>query len=213
MNAQILVATLLIGLGLSHPASAQLGGRSADEWIRTLESATRVNSLRIPEVIDALKIAPGQVVADIGAGSGLFTLPMALKVKPGGTVYAVDIDQALLDHIRDVATEQGLVNIQGVLGLPDDPAMPANVDLALIADVLHHIEHRPQYLKALAAYLKPGGRIAIVDFRPPQSPHRTDPALVVSEDETTVWMAAAGLKVVETIAMFSDKWFVVYGRQ
>ncbi len=210
MNTKVIVAALLIGVGLTPCASAQLGGRPADEWIKTLESPTRIASLKIPEVIAALKIAPGQVVADVGAGTGLFALPMALKVKPGGTVYAVDIDKALVDHIGDKATEQGLINVQGVVGTPDDPGMPSNVDLALIADVLHHIERRPEYLKTLAEYLNPGGRIAIVEFKPAQSPHRTDPALVVSEEQTRVWMEAAGLRVVEQIALFEDKWFVIY---
>ena len=81
----------------------------------------------------------------------------------------------------------------------------------MINDVLHHIEKRAEYLKQLAAYLNPGGRIAIVEFTPDQSPHKADPSLVVSEEQTTAWMTAAGLKVVERVNLYTDKWFVIYG--
>ena len=74
-----------------------------------------------------------------------------LAVRPGGIVYAVDIDQALLDHIAEAATEQGVGNVQTVLGEYDNPDLPAEVDLAFINEVLHHIEHRAEYLKNLAA--------------------------------------------------------------
>jgi ubiquinone/menaquinone biosynthesis C-methylase UbiE len=197
-------------IGGVRPSSAQLAGRSAEEWIKTLETPTRIASLKISDTIEALKLKPGQTIGDIGAGTGLFTLPMALKVKPGGTVYGVDIDKELVDYISEKATEQGMTNVQGVLGAADDPNMPGNVDLALINDVLHHIEKRAEYLKQLAAYLNPGGRIAVIEFKPEQSPHKTEPALVVSEEQTTTWMAAAGLKPVERLNLFTDKYFVIY---
>jgi ubiquinone/menaquinone biosynthesis C-methylase UbiE len=197
--------------GTTPPAFAQLASRPADEWIRTLESKSRLDGLKVPETVAALKLKPGQIVADIGAGSGLYTIPLAMAVKPGGTVYAVDIDKELVHYVTERATEQGIVNVQGAVGTPDDPNMPVNVDVALINDVLHHIEKRAEYLKQLAAYLNPGGRIAVVDFKPDQSPHKADPSLVVSEEQTTEWMTAAGLKVLEKINLYADKWFVIYG--
>ena len=206
------VTAFLVSLGLAHPALAQLASRPAEEWIKTLEAPARVDSLKIPEVIAALKITPGQIVADIGAGTGLFSLPMALKVKPGGEVYAVDLDKALVDYITEKATEQGLINVHGVVGQPTDPAMPVNVNLALICDVLHHVEDRAGYLKMLAEYLQPGGRIAVIDFGPDQSPHKSDPALVVSEAQADAWMAAAGLTPIEHVSLFTDKWFVIYAK-
>jgi ubiquinone/menaquinone biosynthesis C-methylase UbiE len=207
-----IAATLWLGVGFVGTASAQLAGRSAEEWIRTLETPTRVVSLKVPETIAALKLKPGQVVADIGAGSGVFSLPLARAVKPGGSVYAVDIDKELVDHVTEAATEQGLTNVQGVVGQATDPGMPDNVDMAFINDVLHHIENRALYLKNLAEYLKPGGRIAVIEFTPEQSPHKADPTLVVSEAQTNEWMAAAGLKQVEKVNLFTDKYFVIYGK-
>jgi ubiquinone/menaquinone biosynthesis C-methylase UbiE len=153
------------------------------------------------------------MVADIGAGTGIFTTRFASAVRPGGKDYAVDVDQKLLDHIEEVATEQGMVNVLPVLGEFDDPALPDDIDLAFINDVLHHIEHRELYLKNLAAYLKPMGRVAIIEFKPGQGGHVNQPELQVSQEQATAWMAAAGLKPVEEFKdLFPDRWFVIYAK-
>jgi ubiquinone/menaquinone biosynthesis C-methylase UbiE len=204
----VTLSALLVG----RPAFAQLGSRPAEEWIRTLDAPDRVTGLKVPEVLAALKIKAGQVIADIGAGSGVFSLPIGRAVRPGGTVYAVDIDKELLDHIEMEATEQGMVNVKPILGGPSDPLLPVDVDLAFINDVLHHIEDRAGYLATLALYLKPGGRIAIIDFRPDQSPHKDDPTMIVSEEQATAWLEPAGLKPVEHINLYPDRWFVVYAK-
>jgi ubiquinone/menaquinone biosynthesis C-methylase UbiE len=212
-NALARLAALLLMLGLSHPAAGQLASRPADEWIRTLETPSRLESLKIYETLAALKVKPGQVVADIGAGTGVFTIPLAQATKPGGTVYAEDIDQALLDVISEKATEQGMLNVQAVLGEFGDPDLPADIDLAFINDVLHHIKDRAGYLKTLATYLKPGGRIAIIELIPGQGGHKGEPELQVSQEQATTWMADAGLKPVDQIKLFTDRWFVIYGKQ
>jgi ubiquinone/menaquinone biosynthesis C-methylase UbiE len=211
------LATLFVGcvlaVGLTAPAAAQLGSRSAEEWIKTLESPARVAGLKIPETLAALKIKPGQLVADIGAGTGVFTFPFVQSVRPGGKVYAVDVEQGLLDHITEKATEQGMSNyVNAVLGEFTDPGLPENIDLAFINDVLHHIEDRPGYLKSLAGYLKPGGRIAVIDFRTNMGGHRNQPELQTPQELATKWMAAVGLKPLEEINLFEDKWFVIYGK-
>jgi ubiquinone/menaquinone biosynthesis C-methylase UbiE len=211
------LVTLLVGcvlaVGLARPAAAQLASRSAEEWIKTLESPNRVAGLKIPETLAALKIKPGQIVADIGAGTGIFSFAFVPSVKPGGKVYAVDVEQGLLDHIEEKATEQGMSNfVRVVHGEFTDPGLPENVDLAFINDVLHHIENRPEYLKNLAAYLKPGGRIAVIDFRTNMGGHRNQPELQTPQEDATRWMAALGLKPLEEINIFEDKWFVIYGK-
>ena len=209
----LLRAAVLASLTLAAvPARAQLAPRTAEEWINTLETASRLNSLKITETIAALKLKPGQMVADIGAGSGVFSRRLANVVKPGGWVYAVDIDKELLDHISESATEEGIGNIQTVLGEYDDPNLPDNVDLAFINDVLHHIEHRDVYLKNLAKYLNPGGRVALIEFKPGQGGHANDPSLQISQEQATGWMTAAGLKQLETVDLFPDKYFVIYGK-
>ncbi|HZR21552.1 MAG TPA: methyltransferase domain-containing protein [Verrucomicrobiae bacterium] len=206
----LMVASALV---LPQPAAAQLASKSAQEWIKTLESSNRVERLKIDETIAQLKIKPGEVIADIGAGSGLYSLPLAKAASPGGMVYAVDIEQGLLDHIATRAKELQLTNLQMVLGKFADPNLPStNVDLAFINDVLHHIEDRAGYLKSLARYLKPTGRVVIIDFYPELGPHKNDPSLQVTKNQAASWMAAIGFKPVEQFSLFKDKWFVVYSR-
>ena len=82
----------------------------------------------------------------------------------------------------------------------------------MINDVLHHIQDRPAYLKALAGYLKPTGRVAVIEFIPELGGHKTQPELQVTEQQGAALMAAAGLRPVEKVELFTDKWFVIYGR-
>jgi arsenite methyltransferase len=207
-----LLATV-VAVGLARPAAAQLGSRSTEEWIKTLESPQRIAGLKIPETVAALKIKPGEIVADLGAGSGAFTVALAGAVRPGGKVYAVDVDEGLLHHIDERAIETGLgTYIQTIYGEYNDPLLPPGVDLAFINDVLHHIEDRAGYLKALAGYLKPGGRVALIDFHPEKGGHRNEPALQVSREQADKLMADAGLKPLEEVKLFEDKYFVIYGK-
>jgi arsenite methyltransferase len=200
-------------LGAATPAQAQLGARSTEEWLKTLDSKKRVERLHVEKAIALLGLKPGAVVADIGAGSGVFTLPLAHAVGAQGRVYAVDIDAGLVKHIGQKAKEQKATNVQPVLGQFTDPKLPArDVDVAFIYDVLHHIEDRAEYLKNLAPYLKADGRIAVIDFHPELGPHKNDPKLQITRDQTRAWMAAAGLKPVAEHALYDDKWYVVYGR-
>jgi ubiquinone/menaquinone biosynthesis C-methylase UbiE len=213
VRATLIRVAVLASLTLAaSPARAQLAPRTAEEWINTLETPARLNSLKITETVAALKLKPGQMVADIGAGTGIFSRRIANVIKPSGWVYAVDIDQELLNHIAEAATEEGISNIQPVLGEFDDPNLPDNVDLAFINDVLHHIEHRDVYLKNLAKYLTPGGRVALIEFKPGQGGHADDPSLQISQEQATAWMTAAGLKPLETLDVFPDKYFVIYGK-
>ncbi len=204
---------VLVLASLAAPAAmAQLGARSTEEWLKTLDSQNRVAKLRVDDAVAALKLKPGDVVADIGAGSGVFTLPLARAV-PNGRVYAVDIDQGLVDHIAKKAQEAKAGNVRAVLGAFTDPKLPArDVNVAFIYDVLHHIEDRAGYLKNLAPYLKPGGRIAVIDFHPELGPHKNDPKLQITREQAREWMAAAGLKVVAEHKLYDDKWYVVYGK-
>ena len=212
-NSTSAVCCFLAAVVFNSNAVAQLGARSAEEWVKTLESANRLAKLKVDEAVAALKLGPRSVVADIGAGSGIFTLPLAKAVAGGGKVYAVDIEQGLVDHITKKAAEAKVTNVHGVLGKFTDPNLPArDVDVAFIYDVLHHIEDRAGYLKSLATYLKPKGRIAVIDFFPELGPHKNDPKLQVTKDETKAWMAAAGFKPVAEHKLYDDKWYVEYGR-
>jgi ubiquinone/menaquinone biosynthesis C-methylase UbiE len=207
----ILVLTFAWHVGLAH---AQLASRGADEWIKTLESPQRIEGLKIDETIAALELKPGDIAADIGAGTGLFEAALAKAVGPTGKVYAEDVDQGLIDAISKKQREFQIPNIVTVLGGFTDPKLPAkDVDLAMINDVLHHIEDRATYLKNLAQYLKPTGRIAVIDFLPDRGGHRNQPELQVSKEQASKWMADAGLQPIKEIDLFADKYFVIYGKR
>ncbi len=208
-----LFGLLVVMAGLSE-APAQLGSRSADDWANVLDREQRVSGLKIEEVVSRLKLKPGDVVADIGAGTGVFSGPLAQAVAPTGTLLAVEIDQGLLDHIAQRAKGENIKNIQLVLGEFDDPNLPARVDVAFFHDVLHHIEHRQVYLKTLATYLEPDGRVVIIDliFDRPDGPHRNQPEMQITQDKVREWMAAAGFPVMQEIDLFDEKFFVVFRR-
>jgi ubiquinone/menaquinone biosynthesis C-methylase UbiE len=196
-------------VGLS---ARQLASRPAEDWIARLERPDRVASLKIDYIIASLGLKPGAVVADIGAGPGVLSLPLAAAVAPGGKVYAEDIDKVFLDRIKQKASDGKVTNIVTVLGEFVDPKLPAkDVDVVLFHDVLHHIENRAGYLKATAGYLKPGGRIAVVEL-PPDGSHKDEPALVVTKDQVKQWMADAGLKPVQEFTGLEGKWFVIYSK-
>jgi ubiquinone/menaquinone biosynthesis C-methylase UbiE len=208
----------LILAGCVTESRAQLAPRKADEWVTTLEGQQRVATLKIDEVLAKLSLKPGMVVADIGAGSGIFSRPLAKAVAPSGKVYAVDIQQDLLDYINKRDKEENIRNVQTVLGEFNDPKLPArNVDLAFINDVLHHIQNRGAYLKALGTYMKPTGRIAIIemDKSDPNTPHKNQPELLVAREDILKWMSDAGFKLVEEHPdLFpGTKWFLVFGRK
>ncbi len=215
MRRRRLLIALAIACSAGHVLiGAQLGTRSAEEWLKTLDSPERIQNLKVDETIARLGLKPGMIVADIGAGSGIFEGPLATAVGSSGTVYAVDVDQGLLDAINKKAAAARVSNVKTVLGKFTDPALPANdVDVAFINDVLHHIEDRSTYLKNLARYVKPDGRIALIDFNPEFGGHRDQPALQVSKEKAAALMADAGFKPLEEINLFTDKYFVVYGRR
>ena len=205
---------LVLAIGLSQ-AAGQIASRPAEDWVRTLERPERIDELRVGEVIARLRLKPGDVVADLGAGTGVFSVPFGKAVSPGGKVYAVEIDEGFFAYITRKAVADDVRNVQTVLGEFTDPSLPVqDVDLAFFHDVLHHIEDRSGYLKNLARYVKPSGRVAIIDFGAGQGAHRDQAELRISKGQVTQWMADAGFRPAEEhFDVFSDKFFIVYSRR
>ena len=202
-------------LAAAVPAQAlQLGSRETKEWIERLESPQRIAGLKVDEIIKSLSLRPGLVVADIGAGTGVFSRPFAKGVAPSGKVYSVDIDKGLLDYINERAQQEKITNIQTVLGKVDDPSIPKkDVDLVFIHDVLHHIKDRESYVKNLADYMKPNARLALIemDKNDPNTAHKDQPEMLVTRAEVDYWMKKAGLYPLQEFDLFKGtKWFVVY---
>ena len=117
------------------------------------------------KVVQSLAIKPGDRIADLGSGGGYFTFRLSQAVGPTGKVYAVDVDKDMLEDLAERVKKDGYGNIEKILAKYDDPSLPeSGVDLIFTSNVYHHIEARAKYFADAAKYLRPGGRVAIVDF-------------------------------------------------
>ena len=209
-----LVSLFMLCMGVTA-AMGQLGSRETKEWIDRLEQPDRIAGLKVSEIVSRLGLKPGMVIADIGAGTGIFSRPFAKGVAPSGKVYSVDIDKGLLEYINQRAKQENISNIRTVAGKFDDPAIPGkDVDMAFFHDVFHHIEHRQAYLKTLSNYIKPNGMIAMVemDKNDPKTPHKDQPEMLVSRADVDKWMAEAGFRPMKEFPELfpGTKWFVIY---
>lgn len=178
--------------------------RSADEYAKILENPERDQWQKPHEVISALALRKDETVADIGAGSGYFTRRLAHHA---GMVIAVDIDAKLLEKTK--ATSPG--NVTTVLAAADDPKLaPASTGTIFICDVLHHIENRPAYYGKLAAALKPGGRIVIVDFYKKKLPVGPPESMKLSEKQVEEEFRAAGFRLAKSHTFLPHQYFLEF---
>lgn len=136
-----------------------------DKYISTFEGESREIFTHRKEIVKRCGIKPGMVVADIGAGTGLFTRMFAKEVGPQGTVLAVEIAPKFIDHINKTCRDAGLTNVKTILGNQISTELPANsTDLAFICDTYHHFEYPHRTIASIRQALRPGGRIVLIDF-------------------------------------------------
>ena len=187
----------------------------AQKWAHVFDDPSRDAWQKPHEVIAALGLPPDAVVADLGAGTGYFSARLA-NMLPKGRVYAVDIEPDLVKYLGERAKREGLSNLAPVLVKPDDPRLPEKVDLVLLVDVYHHIEDRSRYFGRLAPSLKPGGRVAIIDFRmdAENGPPR---AARIAPDKVRAEMAAAGFVPQATsgasLDFLPEQYFLIFSRR
>ena len=164
----VVVLALVVEAGLQASLSAQGHGRLfPPQDLGLLESPDRDAWQKPDQIMDALAIADGSRVADIGPGAGWFTIRLARRVGPNGAVYAVDVQRQMLEAIRRRVEREGLRNVQPLLGEPNDPNLPAaSLDAVLMVDVYAEVVQPVAFLKNVAAAIKPGGRIGIVNYKP-----------------------------------------------
>jgi SAM-dependent methyltransferase len=142
---------------------AHVMGHEGADW---LERPERVTEERPDEVVALLGLKPGDRVADIGAGTGYFSRRLAKRVLPGGIVFAEDIQPEMLDLLAKNLRNEGIANVQGVLGTITDPRLAANsLDLVIMVDVYHEFDHPFEMLAAITVALKPGGRVVFVEYK------------------------------------------------
>lgn len=214
MRSTILAVLLAAGAAPAMAQHAEHGryGNPADldRYIAHLADPARDAWQKPDEVIGALNLRPGQVACDIGSGPGYFTLRLARAVGPAGRVYAVDVEPRILDALRERLAGSGLRNVTPVLGLADDPMLPAaGCDVILIVDTYHHFPDRVAYLGRLARALRPGGRIANVDYHKRQTPVGPPLAHRLSRETFLGEAQAAGLVVAEEPTFLPHQYFVV----
>ena len=161
------VAASLSFAQATHPISGRpIAGVMGHEGAVWLERPEREAEEAPTKAVAALNIQPGQTVADIGAGSGYYSTRLARLVGPEGRVYANDIQQAMLDIVRDRIGRERISNIELVLGTPTDPRLPREaVDLAIMVDVYHEFSAPQVMLRRIRESLKPGGRLVLLEYR------------------------------------------------
>lgn len=197
--------------GVHEEHSHHKAGRSVEEWLRVLENPGR-DAWQSPEqVVEALGLNSGDDIADIGAGTGYFSVRFAKAVGPSGKVYAVDVDPNLVKHLGERAAEAGVSNLAPVLAESDDPKIPdSSVDVVFICNVLHHIEGRASYYKKLQAALRPGGRLVIVDFYKRDLPVGPPVAMKIAEADLIAEAAGAGFSLADSKNFLQHQYFLIF---
>lgn len=186
------VFAFLLGWLLVSPGQAQQSNQhfhrhfdDAEKWSKVFDDPARDAWQKPAEVIRALALRPDAYVADIGSGTGYFSVRLAQAV-PQGHVYGADVSADMVKFLNERAAKEKLPNLTSHQAGESDPKLPGPVDLVLVVDTYHHIAKRNAYFERLKANLKPGGRVAIIDFRPdspsgPPPEHRTAPEQIVAE--------------------------------
>lgn len=177
-----------------------------------LERGSREAEERTSALLDALGLEPGMTVADIGAGSGRLTVPMARRVAPG-TAYGTDIQPEMLAFLEARARSEGLPNLKGILGDPDRVLLPEGaLDLVLLVDAYHEFEFPWEMLRSIRRALKPGGRVALVEFRAEDPDVPIKELHKMTEQQARREFEAAGLRWISTDPRLPWQHLVWFGR-
>jgi predicted methyltransferase len=187
-----------------------------DRWVRAFERPGREVYDRRHAIVAATGIHEGMDVADIGAGTGLFTRLFSSEVGSDGSVYAVDISDTFISNILHICAEEGITNVRGIVNTPYDAALPENsIDLAFISDTYHHFEYPEAMLASINRALRDGGRLIIVDFRRRQGTSsrwvmghvRADSDTVVKEVES------AGFDYLGEMPLLRINYFMIFEKR
>ena len=208
------LVTLAYILSAASPAAAQTPHRhdhsfsGAEHWSKVFDDPARDAWQKPHDVIRALKLNPDAVIADIGAGTGYFSARFA-HMLPQGRVYAIDTEHDMVKHLADRARREQLKNMTAARAVPDDPRLPEKADLIILVNVYHHVENREHYFRRLIAALKPGGRLAIVDFRL-DSPVGPPKAARIAPEQVTNELRRAGYGAPEAHTFLPNQYFLVF---
>jgi predicted methyltransferase len=165
-------------------------------WSSVFDDPARAAWQKPRELVAALTLRPGMTVADLGAGTGYFSRYLSAAVGEHGSVFAVETEPNLVARLRERAEQEKTANVTPVLASFDDPRLPARaLDLVLIVDTYHHLDARLGYLQRLRRVLKPGGRVAIVDWQAQPLPVGPPPEHKIAREDVITEMRAAGYRL------------------
>ena len=184
--------------------------QDAEHWAKRFEDLSRDAWQRPGAVLDLLKLAPDAWVADIGSATGYFTVRLARQV-PRGKVWGLDIEPDMVRYLNARAAREGLAHLRSVQTPPDRIQLPEPVDLVFICDTYHHIQGRDRYFRSLASQLRPGGRLAVVDFKLGRIPVGPPEAQRVGPDRLDRELRAAGWqRVLLDITTLPHQYVAIY---
>jgi len=183
-------------------------------YLEHLDSAERDKDQKPAQVVEALALKPGMAVADLGSGSGYFTRRFVEAVTDSGRVYAVDVEPEMLEYVKaGLERAHKPYSVEFILAGPDSPKLPTeSVDVIFLCNVAHHLENRPTYFANVTSALKPGGRMAIIDFYPDERsgnlgfPKRH----LVSRDTLVAEMAKAGYRLFREHGFLPKQYFLEF---
>jgi predicted methyltransferase len=181
------------------------------QWVERFEREGREIYDRRAQIMQAARVRPGLIVADIGSGSGLFTMLFAEAVGPRGKVYAVDIVPEFLDYIQKRTVQAGIQNVQTVRCTERSVTLPNHsIDLAFLCDVYHHFEYPQSSLASIHQALKPGGELVVVDFKrvPGQSSDWVMNHVRAGQETVEAEIIAAGFKKLEQRDILKDNFIL-----
>lgn len=196
--------------GQTSPPGAHMEHRfdKPEQYAKSFDDPARDEWQMPVRVIETLALAPGQVVADIGAGTGYFTVRLA-KAAARPKVYAVDIEKSMVEYVKQRAATEGLKQVVAVQGSADRANLPEPVDVVLIVDTYHHIPNRPAYFRELRKSMKPSGRLAIIDFRK-GAPSGPPEHFRFTPDQITEELKQAGFRLQAQHDFLPRQLFLVY---
>jgi ubiquinone/menaquinone biosynthesis C-methylase UbiE len=208
-SSRFLVTTIAVAIAVTTGAAAQQ--RDPRQYQQTLENPDRVAALQVDRVVSTLAITPGMRIADLGAGTGIFTVPFAKAAGSTGKVYAIDVDSGLLAIVAEKAKAAGATSIETIVAGATEPKLPEPVDLLFICDTMHHLPSQAEYVKQFGKLLRPGGRVVVIDFAEGKWPAGHE-AFTITPSQVDTWMKAAGFTRAATHTFLATNFFHVYQR-
>lgn len=180
----------------------------AQKWARVFDDPRRDAWQKPHEVIRALALKPDAIIADIGSGTGYFSMRFAHMV-PKGRVYGVDTEPDMVKYLAERAKREGMGNVISLAATPGDPRLPEKADLVILVDVFHHIDDRERYFSKLRDSLKPGGRVAIIDFHM-DSPVGPPKAARIAPEQVNAEFMRAGYSLEREHGFLPNQYFLVF---